>query len=67
MLMCGGVIAGGNRDVIRLSLLRNDKSELADGSSSIKSVRVEITPRWLNNLLPLWIRLQGNRLRLSSR
>lgn len=67
MLMCGEMIAEGNHDVIRLSLLQNDKSELADESSSIKSGCVEITPCWLNNLLPLSICLQGNRLWLSSR
>ena len=66
MLVCGEVTVGGNHDVIRLSLLQNDKSELANGSSSIKSGRVEITPRWLNNLPPLLIHLQGNRLQLSS-
>lgn len=62
MLMCGEVIVGGNHNVILLSLLQNDQSELDDGSSSIKSECVEITPRWLNNLLPLLMCLQGNKL-----
>lgn len=54
-------LVGGDHDVTQLFLSLRDKSKLASGSSSIKSACVNITPCCLNNLLPLWIRLQGGK------
>lgn len=61
---CGGeLIVGSSHDA---SLLRNDNGDLSNGSSSIKSACVEVTPRWLNNLLEEKENLGGSQLALQN-